>query len=171
MYPPLTPSAGPRSRIGLILWFLLQWLLVPLDLLLRLVAVPFIAASDLLTDGAFDAEVLRVLFKPLTRWVGPARFAREWGTDQRRWDRHMNRLCDIALRAHRRHQQGGTGFRGWTYLRYGSQGNTLLISPKDYRGLTAERIHTIAGARGLAARSGGPFGITLAPATERRAAP
>ncbi|WP_354642588.1 hypothetical protein [Kitasatospora camelliae] len=162
---PLTPSAGPRSKTGLIIWFVLQWIWVPLSFLGRLVILPFITASDLLTDGRFDAEVLRVLFRPVTRWVGPARFAREWGTDPRRWDAHMNRLCDVALKAYQEQRQGAGSFHGWTYLRYGSEGNALLISPKDYRGLPPERIHAIASSRGLVARSGGPFGITLVPAT------
>ncbi|MFJ8045326.1 hypothetical protein ACIRBX_32960 [Kitasatospora sp. NPDC096147] len=164
--PVLTPSAGQRSRTGLLLWCLAQWVLVPLDLLLRLFWVPVLAVVNAFDDLSLDRGWLRSLVAPLTRWVGPGRLAREWGSGGPRWDAHMEHLCAVALRAYERQRTTGRrDFAGWTYLRYGSEGNALLLSPKDYRGLSSERIHEIAAHRGLVARSSGPFGITLTPAT------
>lgn len=162
----LTPSAGRRSRLGLLAWAVLQWLWVPLDLLLRLLIVPFLVASEVLSDGQRpDREWLRFLARPLTRWVGPVRFAREWGPAPGLWDAHLNRLCDTALRVYERQARGTVGVRGWAFALHGAEGRALLISPKEYRGLSGERIQQIAAGRGLVARSAGPFGITLVPAS------
>ncbi|GAA2258675.1 MULTISPECIES: hypothetical protein [Kitasatospora] len=156
---PLPPSAGPRSRLGLLLWLPVQVVWVPVDTLLRLLVMPFLELSSFLTDGERpDAESLRFALRPLTRWVGPVRLVREWGTDPARRDAHMNRLCSAALRAY-----GPNGLRRWSTWRYGVLGDAVVISPKDYRGLTAERIHAIAASRGLRARSAGPSGVSLTP--------
>lgn len=162
----LTPSAGQRSKLGLLFWCLAQWILIPLDFLTRLIYVPVIAVIEAVSDLSWpDPDWLRFLVRPVTRWVGPIRLAREWGSCGKRWDVHMNHLCEVAVRAYERQRNTGQqNFTGWTFLRYGAEGNALLLSPKDYRGLTSERIHAIAASRGLVARSGGPFGITLVPA-------
>ncbi|MEV4616317.1 hypothetical protein AB0K43_27545 [Kitasatospora sp. NPDC049258] len=165
----LTPSAGRRSRIGLLAWFVLQWVWVPVDLLARLLIVPCLVLSEVLSDGQRpDREWLRFLARPATRWVGPVRFVREWGPAQGLWDAHLNRLCDTALRVYERQSRGAVGVRGWAFIRHGAEGRALLISPKDYRGLSGERIQAIAAGRGLVARSAGPLGITLVPAGGRK---
>ncbi|MFG2698731.1 hypothetical protein [Kitasatospora sp. NPDC048407] len=161
---PLTPSAGRRSRIGLVLWFAVQWVLVPLDLMARLLYVPVFVVIEVATDLEWpDRGWLRMLLRPLTRFVGPVRLVREWGDGERLWDARMAAICRTAAAAYARRPAGKQELDGWAGLRWGSEMSAFLLSPKDYRGVRPERIHAIAAEHGLTARSAGEFGVELAP--------
>ncbi|MGW4383462.1 hypothetical protein [Kitasatospora sp. NPDC004531] len=166
--PPLTPSAGRRSRLGLLLWFAVQWVVIPVDLLTRLLYVPVLVVIEVVTDLEWpDRGWLRMLLRPVTRFVGPARLVREWGEDQRLWDARMRSICRSAAAAYARRPAGKRQLDGWAGLRWGDDMFTFVLSPKDYRGARPERIHAIAAEHGLLARSAAEFGVQLSPAVTR----
>ncbi|MFD8482709.1 hypothetical protein [Kitasatospora sp. NPDC059673] len=166
--PPLTPSAGRRSRIGLVLWCAVQWVVIPVDVLTRLVWMPLTVLAETVDSVEWlERGWRRTLVRPLSRFVGPARLAREWGEDQRRWDARMAEICGVAAAAYARGSNAKYALRGWADMRWGYGTRSFLMTPKDYRGAHPERIRAIAAQHGLVARSLGKAGIELVPAVAR----
>ncbi|MEU4203432.1 hypothetical protein AB0B79_20265 [Streptomyces sp. NPDC039022] len=81
-------SGGPAhlSRIWLLVWFVLQWLVVPAKVAL-MVAYYVIA---FLGDASGDNKPhFHFAFRD---YLGPRRFAREWSRDPGRWEEHFRAL-------------------------------------------------------------------------------
>ncbi|MFE1320155.1 hypothetical protein [Kitasatospora phosalacinea] len=143
-----------RWRPGLLLWFVLQWVLIPAELLLTVVVwLPFRTVYEIEELGKgrdwFMLGWVRLLVRPLHRFVGPARFAREWTNDQRRWDARLAEICRTAAEAFARGPGRRYAFRGWANLRWGNGTTDFLVRGRDYRGARPEPVLAIAAQHGL----------------------
>ncbi|MGW4807015.1 hypothetical protein [Kitasatospora sp. NPDC004272] len=139
-----------RWRIGLLLWFVLQWVLIPVELVLTVVWIPLRTVMDVAEEKDwFLLGWARMLLRPLHRFVGPARFVREWTDDQRRWEARLAEICRTAAAAF----AGGPGrkyaFRGWANLRWGVGFESFEVRGRDYRGARPEPVLAIAAQHGL----------------------
>lgn len=136
-------QARGRLRVGLLVWFLLQWVLVPVELSLRLVWWPVAA----LFGDDWNAQGLG---KPLARVVWPSRFALLFSHSQDRWERHLGEL----IRRHAGKLQFVPGDQGEETAISGTQlvasaRHGLMIPPREYGPLSADRIRRSAAAAGL----------------------
>ncbi|MEV5597328.1 hypothetical protein [Streptomyces sp. NPDC052496] len=81
-------GGGPAhlSRIWLLVWFVLQWLVLPLAVALIVIwyVCAFLANAVVESTPRFDYLV--------QIYVGPQRLAREWSRDPARWEDHFRAL-------------------------------------------------------------------------------
>ncbi|MFD0565603.1 hypothetical protein ACFQ2M_29225 [Kitasatospora saccharophila] len=144
-----------RSRFGLLLWSVLQWVLIPAELAITLVVwIPFRTVFYELNEigegrGWFLLGWVQLLVRPLRRFVGPTRFVREWTNDQRRWEARLAEICRTAAGAFARGPGRWYAFRGWAYLRWGVGTQNFQVLGKDYRGALPEPAVGIAAQYGL----------------------
>ncbi|WP_285738787.1 hypothetical protein [Kitasatospora phosalacinea] len=177
MIPEPVAPVKRRWRLGLLLWFVLQWVLIPAELVLTLVVwIPFRTVYELNEIGNgrdwFLLGWLRLLLRPLHRFVGPTRFVREWTNDQRRWEARLAEICRTAAEAFARGPGRKYAFRGWANLRWGVGTTNFEVREKDYRGARPGPVLAVAAQYGLYVHfheySGG---FLLSPTPVERQAP
>lgn len=148
----------PRSRVGLLAWFAAQWIVIPVELVLRLVW----NAALFFGDGVPE-DVVRGM-DPLARFIGPQRLALEWSRNPARWERHLQRLLarlavelrdgDFSLATRIRHRPRVVPVK----REPARVAHAVLLSVRDYRGAAPGAVARIAAREGLVAGARGRNG-------------
>jgi hypothetical protein len=154
-----------RSRVGLLAWFAAQWIVIPVESVLRLAWNTALLFGDGMSDDAVRAT------DPLARFLGPRRLALEWSRNPARWERHLQRLlarlaaelrdADFSLATRIRHRPRVVPVKSEHAL----VGHAVLLSVRDYRGAAPGAVARIAAREGLVAdarsRNGRKLGMDL----------
>ncbi|WP_143052578.1 hypothetical protein [Streptomyces sp. cf386] len=149
--PTFDGTPQPPSRLATLAWFTFQWLLIPVELTIRLVW----NLVMLFGDGVDGAE----LREPLARFMSPARLAISLSRNPSRWEGHVNslfgRLAD---------QMRGKKFTLGTVIRYPqmhvsretagvhSQVKALTVNFREFRGANYPVVQSSLARYGLKAK-------------------
>ncbi|MGD6742140.1 hypothetical protein ACOKM3_09905 [Streptomyces sp. BH106] len=141
----------PRSRVGLLAWFAAQWIVIPVESVLRLAWNAALFCGDGVPEDAARAT------DPLARFLGPRRLALEWSRKPARWERHLERLLarlavelrdgDFSLATRICHRPRVVAVKG----EHAPVAHAVLLNVRDYRGAAPGTVARIAAGEGLVA--------------------
>lgn len=141
----------PPARSGVLAWFVFQWLLIPIELVVRLVW----NAAMFFGDGVNGADMR----DPLARFMTPARLSLALSRDASRWEEHADRLfARLAGELRSGKFAWGTSMRyPQEYVSRSSGGaesrvKALAVDFREYRGAHYPAVQAAVARHGLKAK-------------------
>lgn len=149
--PAFDGTPRPPSRLAVLAWFIFQWLLIPVELAVRLVwnLVMFFGDG---VDGAGMRE-------PLARFMSPARLALFMSRNPSRWEGHVDLLfSNLAEQLRRGKYTWGTSmkypqaFVSSTSAGVQSRARALTVDFREFRGARYPMVQSALVRHGLKAK-------------------
>ncbi|MFC7308680.1 hypothetical protein ACFQVC_31245 [Streptomyces monticola] len=163
------PTADPvlpfPSRLGLLLWFVLQWVLIPVEFVLKIVWVPFVVFGD----GHAD-DLMRIFDAP-ARFLSPGKLMLRLSHDAAKREAALDREF-ARLAGEIGQQQFSWHTRIFHYLTLtpaadgGRRLKAVALHAREYRGIPVSVLQRTALRHGLVleARKNLKDGVQLLPA-------
>lgn len=150
------PALPILSRWTLLLWFLVQWIAIPLEVVARILVFVVKVAGDAVSSDGTDPR------RAMARAISPRRLAFQMSHDQGERQAYLEqkvRKLSLEIRT-QRFSFATTVFHAprW-HVRTGNRGLTLYAG--DYRGLPQHTIEHIIHTHGLRRAGEGPIGHSL----------
>ncbi|WP_338673484.1 hypothetical protein V1460_10510 [Streptomyces sp. SCSIO 30461] len=148
--PHRTPAADPvvphQSRLWLLVWFVVQWPLIPLDLALRVVWFTMLLLGNGSSDDVADVR------EPLRRFLSPRVLLLRLSHDASRHEAAMNhRFARFAEDIRRKKFR----WRTWALHETGNKVHPdghaygLVLYPREIQGVPLSTLQRLASAHGL----------------------
>lgn len=160
--PSLDPVLPHASRVQLLFWFAVQWIVVPVDFVARTVWLIVVV----LGDGTED--MLARLVTPLARCLSPGRLLLRMSHDPARHEAYLDgEFARLALEIDR----GRFSLRTKIAHRVGHEVHPdgyrlgVHLHPREYRGVPLSRLRRLAAAHSLALEASTDLrdGVVLRP--------
>ncbi|MFF4909660.1 hypothetical protein ACFY2T_32920 [Streptomyces sp. NPDC001260] len=144
--PSLDPVLPHSSRVQLLSWFAVQWIIVPVDFVARTIWLIVV----FLGDGTED--MLARLVTPLARWLSPGKLLLRMSHDPARHEAYLDRkFARVALEIDRRKFSWGTKIAHRVGQEVHPDGYRLGVQlhPREYRGVPLSTLKRLASAHAL----------------------